>query len=61
MEMLKVMQDFGHQPSKTTTLVYFAMRVHIPACADDALYVASETLVRRSVKLACAVFYVVQE
>ena len=26
--MLKVMQDFGHQPSKTTTLVYFAMRVH---------------------------------
>ena len=49
MEMLKVMRDFGHQPSKTTTLVYFAMRVHIPACADDALYVASETLVHRSI------------
>ena len=28
--MLKVMQDFGHQPSKTSTLVYFATRVHTP-------------------------------
>ena len=36
MEMFKAMQDFGHQPSKTTTLVYFCS-LHRARCAEKDL------------------------
>ena len=49
---------------RTVQDYYFGLLCDASAytCADDALYVASETLVvRRSIELACAVFYIVQE